>query len=187
HVALHRVLASLEGAEAAWSFASGMAALHAAITSLVKTGGHVVAQRTVYGGTLSLLKEVLPDYGIQTTFVQMEAAAVADALQPATGAVLVETLANPTFRVADVRGIARVCAEAGIPLVVDNTVATAWLFRPIEALPGETLVMHSTSKYIGGHSDLIGGAVCCSAERMDRIRFLAMEEGGTAGACSPLT
>ncbi len=182
HVALHRVLASLEGAEAAWSFASGMAALHVAITALVKTGGHVVAQRTVYGGTLSLLKEVLPDYGIQTTFTEMEAAAVAAALRPTTGAVLVETLANPTFRVADVRGIADVCAEAEIPLVVDNTVATPWLYRPIEALPCETLVMHSTSKYIGGHSDLIGGAVACSAGRMERIRFLAMEQGGTAGA-----
>ena len=103
HVALHRVLASLEGAEAALSFASGMGALHSTLTALVGTGGEVVAQRTVYGGTFHLLDEILAGYGIATTFVDASPGAVRAALTPRTGAVLVETIANPTFRVTDVR------------------------------------------------------------------------------------
>src|SRR5438093_4831015 len=104
HVALHRVLASLEGAEAAWSFASGMAALHTALTSLVREGGRIVAQRTLYGGTFALLTNVFSGYGIRTTFVDPEAASVAEALQEDASAVLFETLANPTFGMADVSG-----------------------------------------------------------------------------------
>jgi cystathionine beta-lyase/cystathionine gamma-synthase len=181
HVSLHRVLAALEGAEAAWSFASGMAALHTTLTALVKSGGHVVAQRTLYGGTYALLTSVFPDYGIASAFVEAEAEAVADALRDETAAVLVETLANPTFRVADVKGIGAVCADAGVPFVVDNTVASPYLLRPME-IEGVTLAMHSTSKYVGGHSDLIGGAVAGGADLIDRIRVLAMEQGTTAGA-----
>src|SRR5438128_3286194 len=126
HVALNRLLASLEGAEAAWSFASGMAAIHTTLTALVRTGEHIVAQRTIYGGTFSLLSHVFPGYGIRTTFVEAEAGAVADGIGPGTRAVLVETLANPTFRVADIEGIAAICAEREIPLVVDNTIATPY-------------------------------------------------------------
>jgi methionine-gamma-lyase len=181
HVSLHRVLASLEGAEAAWSFGSGMAALHTTLTSLVKAGGHVVAQRTLYGGTYALLTSVLPDYGITSTFVDAEADAVAKGIRDETAAVLIETLANPTFRVADVKGIATVSADAGVPLVVDNTVASPFLLRPLE-IEGVTLVVHSTSKYVGGHSDLIGGAVAGRTHLIDRIRSLAMEQGTTAGA-----
>ena len=161
HVALHRVLSSLEGAEAAWSFASGMAALHTALTALVREGGHVVAQRTVYGGTFALLDDVFPGYGIRTTFIDPEVDAVAEALGEDTSVVLIEPLANPTFRVSDVRGIAALCAERGVPLVVDNSVGSPWLLRPLE-LAGVTLVAHATTKYIGGHSDLIGGAVITS-------------------------
>src|SRR6266571_4488490 len=104
HVALHRVLASLEGAEAALSFASGMGALHSTLTALAAAGAHVVAQRTVYGGTFHLLTGILPGYGVQTTFVDPEADAVRAALRPETAAVLVETIANPTFRVSDLMG-----------------------------------------------------------------------------------
>jgi cystathionine beta-lyase/cystathionine gamma-synthase len=181
HVALHGVLAALEGAEAAWSFASGMAAIHTTLTSLVQAGGHVVAQRTLYGGTFALLTSVLPRHGIECTLVEPEAAAVADALTDSTRAVFVETLANPTFRVSDVGGIARVCADAGVPLVVDNTVASPYLFRPLD-LPGVTLAMHATSKYIGGHSDLIGGAVAGARDVIDPIHHAAVEQGTTAGA-----
>jgi len=181
HVALHRVLASLDGAEAAWSFASGMAALHTALTSVLRSGDHVVAQRTLYGGTFALLAKVFPSYGIEASFVPPEAADVAAAIRPNTEAVLVETLANPTFGVTDVAGIARACAERDVALVVDNTIPTPYLFRPLE-LPGVTLVVHSTTKYIGGHSDLLGGSVSGPAEPMDRVRRLAMEQGTTAGA-----
>jgi cystathionine beta-lyase/cystathionine gamma-synthase len=181
HVALHRVLASLDGAEAAWSFASGMAALHTALTSLLQAGDHVVAQRAVYGGTWALLTAVFPRYGIEATLCEPEADSVEAAIRPTTKAVLLETLANPTFRVADVAGVARVCAERSVALVVDNTMATPVLLRPLE-VPGVTLVVHSTTKYIGGHSDLIGGAVTGPADRVEAIRGLALEQGTTAAA-----
>jgi cystathionine beta-lyase/cystathionine gamma-synthase len=181
HVALNRVIASLEGAEAAWSFGSGMAAIHTTLISLLKAGDHVVAQRTMYGGTFALLKKVFPSYGIDVTFVDPVAESVEGAIRPNTRAVLVETLANPTFRVSDVIGIAASCAQAGIPLVVDNTIATPFLFRPLD-LEGVTLVVDSTTKYLGGHSDLIGGAVAGPAELVDRIRHLAIEVGSTGGA-----
>jgi cystathionine beta-lyase/cystathionine gamma-synthase len=181
HTALHRVLASLEGAEAAWSFGSGMAAIHTAITSLLKAGGHLVAQRTIYGGTFALLRKVLPGYGIETTFVEPEADAVASAIRPNTRAVLIETLANPTFRVSDTAGIGRMCAERDVPLVVDNTVATPYLFRPLK-VEGVTLSVSSTTKYLGGHSDLIGGSVAGSRDAIERIGHLALEQGTTGGA-----
>lgn len=181
HVALHRVLASLDGAEAAWSFASGMAAIHTALTSQVHAGDHVVAQRTMYGGTFALLTTSFPGYGVDVSFVEPEAGAVEAALRPTTKVVMVETLANPTFRVSDITGIGRICRERSIALIVDNTIPTPYLLRPLE-VPGVTLVVHSTTKYIGGHSDLIGGAVAGSRERIEHIRHLAIEQGSTAGA-----
>jgi cystathionine beta-lyase/cystathionine gamma-synthase len=180
HTALHRVLASLEGAEAAMSFASGMGALHSTLTALVETGGHVVAQRTVYGGTFHLLDGILPGYGITTTLVDANPSAVREAITPRTGAVLVETIANPTFRVTDLRGVGEVCAGAGVPLVVDNTVATPYLVRPL-AIAGVTVVMHSTSKYIGGHSDLIGGSIAASADTVERIAGMRLDQGTNSG------
>ena len=181
HVALHRVLASLEGAEAAWSFASGMAAIHTSLTSLLRTGDHLVAQRTLYGGTFALLTRRFLDYGIEVTLVEPEAEAVAAAFRPTTRAVLIETLANPTFRVSDVVGIAAASAERGVIPVIDNTVATPYLLRPLE-LEGSSLVVHATTKYIGGHSDLIGGSTAGSRDRMEAIRHLALEQGTTQGA-----
>jgi methionine-gamma-lyase len=181
HTALHRVLASLDGAEAAWSFASGNAAIHTALTALLGPGDHVVAQRTLYGGTYAMLTQVFPGYGIKSSFADPEADAIVDALRPETKAVLIETLANPTFRVSDVEGVARVCAERGVPLVVDNTVATAYLMRPLE-FGGVTLSLQSTTKYVGGHSDLIGGSVSGSRQVIDPIRLLAIKQGTTAGA-----
>ena len=181
HAALHRVLRSLERAEAAWSFASGMAAMHTALTTLLRSGDHLVAARTVYGGTYGLLTTVLPRYGIEATFVDAEADAVARAIRPATGAVLIEPLANPTFRVADVLGVAAACAERGVALVVDNSVASPYLLRPLEH-DGVSLVVHSTSKYIAGHADLIGGAVAGPSKLLEPIRHMAIEQGTTDGA-----
>jgi cystathionine gamma-synthase/methionine-gamma-lyase len=181
HVALHRILASLDGAEAAWSFGSGMAAIHTTLTTLVGEGEHVVAQKALYGGTYALFKKQFPRYGIAVSLVDAEADAVAGSLRPETRVVFLETLANPTFRVADVAGIAGVCAERGIALVVDNTVPTPYLFRPL-GLEGVTLVIHSTTKYAGGHSDLIGGSVAGPRELVDPIRKMATDQGTTAGA-----
>jgi cystathionine beta-lyase/cystathionine gamma-synthase len=181
HVALHRVLASLEGAEAAWSFASGMAAIHTTLTTLAEEGEHVVAQKALYGGTFSLFKKQFPRYGIEVSFVDPEAGAVAEAIGPRTRVVFLETLANPTFRVSDVAGVARVCAEAGVALVVDNTVPSPYLFRPLDHT-GVSLVVHATTKYAGGHSDLIGGSVAGPRDLVDPIRKMAIDQGTTAGA-----
>ena len=181
HTALHDVLASIDDAEAAWSFASGMAAMHTVLTTLAETGGHVVSQKTVYGGTFALLATVFPRYGIEATFVDPEADEVAKAIRDDTAFVGVEPLANPTFRVTDLRGIAAVCNERDVPLVVDNSVASPYLLRPL-TIPGVTLVVHSTSKYIAGHADVIGGSVAGSQELIDRIRHMAIEQGTTAAA-----
>jgi methionine-gamma-lyase len=181
HIALHRVVASLEKAETAWSFSSGMAAIQTALAALVGSGEHVVAQRTLYGGTFALLKSVFTGFGVETTFVAASADGVARAIRPNTKAVLIETLANPTFRVSDVAGIARVCADAEVPLLVDNTIATPFLLQP-KAIPGVTLVVNSATKYIGGHADLMGGVVAGDRDLIERIRHLAIELGTTAGA-----
>ena len=180
HTAFHRVMASLEGAEAALSFASGMGALHSTLTALVESGGHVVAQRTVYGGTFHLLHGILPGYGIEVTFVDPTPEVVGAAIRQETRAAVVETIANPTFRVTDLRGVAGVCAERGVPLVVDNTVATPYLLRPLR-IDGVTVVMHSTSKYIGGHSDLIGGSVAASSQAVQRIASMRLDQGTNNG------
>ena len=181
HVALHRVLASLEGGDAAWSFASGMAAIQTAFTALVGSGDHIVAQRTLYGGTFSLLRNVFSGFGVETTFVDAEVESVRAALRPETRAVLIEALANPTFRVGDLAGIASACAETGVPLVVDNSIATAYLVRPLE-FDGVTLVVDATTKYVGGHADMMGGVVVGERDLIDRIRHLAIDLGTTAGA-----
>ena len=181
HVALHNVLASLDSAEAAWSFASGMAAVHTAITTLAEKGDHVLAQQTLYGGTYGFLTKMAPRYGIEASFSPAEADAVASSIRPSTKVVIIEPLANPTFAVADVKGIAAVCAEREVPLLVDNTVATPFLLRPLE-IEGVSLVLHSTTKYIGGHSSLIGGSVAGDRKMVDRIRHAAIEQGTTAGA-----
>jgi len=181
HSALHTVLASIDQAEAAWSFASGMAAMHTVLTTLAESGGHVVSQKTVYGGTFALLATVFPRYGIEATFVDPEAGAVGSAIRDDTAFVGIEPLANPTFRVTDLRGIATVCHERGVPLVVDNSVASPYLLRPL-TIPGVTLVVHSTSKYIAGHADVIGGSVAGPRDLVDRIRHMAIEQGTTAAA-----
>src|SRR5204862_4291146 len=113
-------------------------------------------------------------------FVEPSPEAVASAITPATRAILVETIANPTFRVTDLRGVAAVASGAGVPLVVDNTVATPYLLRPLE-LDGVTAVMHSTSKYIGGHSDLIGGSVAGSRELVARVAKMRLDQGTNSG------
>jgi cystathionine beta-lyase/cystathionine gamma-synthase len=141
----------------------------------------MVAQRTLYGGTFALLKSVLSGFGVETSFVPATAQDVSTAIRPNTRAVLVETLANPTFRVSDLPGIAAVCAEAGVPLLVDNSISTSYLIQPM-ATEGVTLVVNSATKYLGGHADLMGGVVVGNPERIGRIRHLAIELGTTAGA-----
>lgn len=178
--ALAAVLAQLEGAEAGWVFSSGMGAVHAVLMHLAGAGDRLVAARTLYGGTYGLFTEGAQRAGIDVVFADAtEASAVAEAVPGAAG-VFVEMVANPTFEVCDLEGLASVCRDAEVPLVVDATVATPALINPIAH--GATVVLHSTSKYIGGHHDLMGGAVVGPKDRIDDIRHLAIRYGTTASA-----
>lgn len=174
--AFETVLADLEGTAAALAFDSGMAAIHAVATTLARSGERVVSSRALYGGTYSLFHEVLPRYGIEVTFVDpLDPAAVAAAV-PGARMFYVETIDNPLMSVADLGTLGPLCAEAGVPSVVDNTFASPYLCTP--SAFGFDYVVHSATKYIGGHSDLLGGAVCCSAERREALRATALEVGG---------
>ena len=174
--AFEAVVADLEGTEAAFAFASGMAAIHGVVTSLARAGDRVVASRGLYGGTWSLFSEVLPRYGVEVALVDAtDLDAVAAAL-PGARLAYVETIDNPLVGVADLGALGRLCAEAGVASVVDNTFASPYLCNP--AAHGFDYVVHSATKYIGGHSDLIGGVVCCSAADRAAVRATAIEVGG---------
>jgi cystathionine beta-lyase/cystathionine gamma-synthase len=174
--AFEAVLADLEGTEAAFAFDSGMAAIHGVATTLARAGDRVVASHRLYGGTYSLFSEVLPRYGIDVVLVDAaDLDAVAAAL-PGARMLYVETIDNPLVGVADLVALAGLCAEAGVPSVVDNTFASPYLCTP--AAHGFDYVLHSATKYIGGHSDLIGGVVCCTSERRAAVRATAIEVGG---------
>ena len=172
--------ADLEGAAQGRAAASGMGAIATALLSLAGAGDHVVAQRDLYGGTYSLLATVAPRFGIEVSFVDAgDPAAVRAALRPTTRAVYAETIANPTMTVADLPALAEAGAAAGIPLVVDNTVATPYLCRPIEH--GAAVVVHSATKYLGGHSDVVGGlALFADPERHAAAWKTMIELGASA-------
>jgi methionine-gamma-lyase len=175
--AFEGLMADLEGTDAAFSFASGMAGIHTALTSLAANGDRGVSSSELYGGTYSLMSKVLPRYGIEVTFVDPHGPdLVAEAL-PGAAFFYLETIANPNVTVADLEALAARCREAGVPLLVDNTFASPYLCNPAEF--GADLVLHSATKYIGGHHDLIGGVVCGSEERVARLRDTVIETGGT--------
>lgn len=175
--AFERVMAELEGTEAAFSFASGMAAIHTVVTTLAGAGDRVVASRELYGGTYSMFRTVLPRYGIDVELVDPhDPDAVARTL-PGSSLFYCETIANPTVTVPDLDALGAVCRDAGVPAVVDNTFASPYLRTPAEA--GFAFVIHSATKYVGGHADLIGGVVCASREDVARLRSTAIETGGT--------
>ncbi|MGZ5352510.1 MAG: trans-sulfuration enzyme family protein [Actinomycetota bacterium] len=176
-LAFETLMADLEGTEAAFSFASGMAAIHTVVTTLARSGDRVVVSPELYGGTYSLFRSVLPRYGIDVTFVDArDAGALARAL-PGAKLFYCETIANPNVTVSDLAALGAACAEAGVPAVVDNTFASPYLCTPAEH--GFAFVIHSATKYVGGHNDLIGGVVCCSAEGAAGLRGTVIETGGT--------
>jgi O-acetylhomoserine (thiol)-lyase len=151
-------LAALEGGSASAGLASGQAAVAVALLALAGRGGHIVAATQLYGGTVDLLEDTLPDWGITTTFVdQDDIDAWRAAVRPETRALFAETVANPVAQVLDVRAVAEIAHEAGVPLVVDNTVATPYLQRPKEF--GADISVHSATKFIGGHGSVMGGAI----------------------------
>lgn len=156
-------IAALEGGVAALATASGAAAIDYTIRSLAVAGDHVVASNTIYGGTYNLLEHTLPDYGITTTFVDPDDINnFENAIQDNTKLLYIETLGNPNSNVADIEEIAKVAHRHKIPLVVDNTFATPYLVRPIEY--GADIVVHSATKFIGGHGTAIGGVIVDSGK-----------------------
>ena len=151
-------IAALEGGSAALAVASGAAAITYTIENLAQQGDHIVAAKNIYGGTTNLLEHTLPAYGITTTFVDVfDLEEVENAIQDNTKAVYIETLGNPNSDVVDIEAIAKIAHAHKIPLVVDNTFATPYLVRPIEY--GADIVVHSATKFIGGHGTTIGGVI----------------------------
>ena len=177
--ALARAMAELEGAEAGNVFASGMAAIHAALLSVLAAGDRVVATRAIYGSARSLLTGRFGRLGIDVAFVDAtDPAAVDAALSAAPTRVLyVETISNPTIVVVDLAALAEAAHRHGALLIVDNTFASPVLCRPIEL--GADLVIESLTKYIGGHSDVLGGSVCGSTERIAAVKSVEIDTGGT--------
>jgi cystathionine beta-lyase/cystathionine gamma-synthase len=175
--AFETLMAELEGTGSAFSFASGMAAIHTAVTAFARAGDRIVASTELYGGTYSLFSKVLPRYGVEAAFVDPhDLEAVREAL-PGAALFYVEAIANPNVTVADLEVLGAACREAGVVAVVDNTFASPYLCDP--ATYGFDLVLHSATKYIGGHHDLIGGVVCGSNEHVTRLRDTVIETGGT--------
>lgn len=151
-------IAALEGGSAALAVASGAAAITYTIQALAQNGDHIVAQKTIYGGTYNLLAHTLAQFGVTTTFVDVHnLAAVEAAIQPNTKAIYLETLGNPNSDIPNVDALAELAHRYGLPLVVDNTFGTPYLFRPIEH--GADIVVHSATKFIGGHGTTLGGVI----------------------------
>ena len=156
-------IAALEGGAAALAVGSGAAALAYTYQAVAHAGDHIVAAKNIYGGTYNLLAHTLPDYGITATFVDpFDYEGIKAAIQPNTKAITIETLGNPNSEVVDIERIAKIAHEAGIPLIVDNTFATPYLVRPIEY--GADIVIHSATKFIGGHGTAIGGVIVDSGK-----------------------
>ena len=155
---LEQRVAALEGGSAALAVASGAAAIAYTIEALAANGGHIVAQKTIYGGTYNLLEHTLPLYNITATFVDTRnLKEVEDAIQDNTRAIFLETLGNPGSDLPDIDSIAAIAKRHGLPLVVDNTFGTPYLFRPIEH--GADIVVHSATKFLGGHGTTLGGII----------------------------
>lgn len=156
-------IAALEGGVAALALASGAAAISYTIQALAQCGDHIVAQKTIYGGTYNLLANTLPLSGINTTFVNAHnLKEVEDAIRPNTKAIYLETLGNPNADIPDIDAIAKLAHKNGLPLVIDNTFGTPYLFRPIEH--GADIVVHSATKFIGGHGTTLGGIIVDSGK-----------------------
>ena len=181
--ALASAIAELEGAESGLAFATGMAAIHAAIVSIVHSGQTIVAAKAVYGTTRDLMAKVLAGFGIKTEFVDPRDPAAVDAVLARTGSPLlyVETISNPTIVVSDIAALAAIAHRHGAALLVDNTFASPYSCRPIEL--GADLVMHSATKYLSGHADVLAGVVVGSKARIDALRPILVDVGG---ALAPL-
>ena len=160
---LEKRVAALEGGSAALAVASGAAAITYTVQALAANGGHIVAQKTIYGGSFNLLGHTLPQYGVTTTFVDAHnLQEVENAIQDNTRAVYLETLGNPNSDIPDIDAIAEIAHKHGLPVVVDNTFGTPYLIRPFEH--GADIVVHSATKFLGGHGTTLGGVIVESGQ-----------------------
>jgi O-acetylhomoserine/O-acetylserine sulfhydrylase-like pyridoxal-dependent enzyme len=176
--ALEEVMSALEGGQAAMATASGMGAISAVILSLLQTGDHVIVQQGLYGGALALMRDLAARWGLKLSLVDVEdRAAMAAALTPTTRMLYLETIANPMGQVCDLPALAGWASQHGLLSVVDNTFATPILCQPLQH--GVDVVLHSTTKYIGGHSDVVGGIVVVSDPQLHRTIW---ERGTEIGA-----
>lgn len=159
---LDRYLAAMEGTEGALSTASGMSAISCALLQICRAGDHIVSSHTIYGGSWALMHDLLPSMGITTSFVNpANTESFAEAIRPETKVLYVETVANPSLAVADIPALARLAADRGLKLIVDNTF-TPLIFSP--AVMGADVVVYSLTKFINGASDLLGGAICAEKD-----------------------
>ena len=178
---LEQNLAALEGGRSAHVFSSGMAAINAMCTTL-KAGDHLICSHNVYGGVPRLFNQILANYGLQFSYVDTsEARAVERALRPNTRIVYVETPTNPLMTVSDIAAISRICRRAGVELVVDNTFMSPYFQQPIRL--GADMVIHSTTKFLNGHSDGLGGVVVCT--RKDQAEKFAFIQKSAGAILSP--
>ena len=178
HLALHAKLAALEGAEAALVTASGMAAIATTLLTVLSAGDHVLAQNCLYGGTHALLTNDFARLGLAVEFVDGDDPdSWRAALRPSTRAIYVEAMTNPLLEVADLAAVAAFARRHGLVSIIDNTFATPVNFRPLEA--GFDLAIHSATKYLNGHADIVGGAVAGSAQQIERITHRLNHLGGS--------
>jgi methionine-gamma-lyase len=178
HAMVEATLAALEGGESALVFGSGMGAIFAAMGCLLETGDHVVAQRNHYAGATTLMKEFLPRWGIEVTYVdQTNNSEFADAVRPNTKLIYVETPVNPLMQLTDLRFIVELAKDRGITTICDNTFATPVNQRPLEL--GIDAVIHSATKYVGGHHDVTAGAIVGSKNFVERVWRFALVAGAT--------
>ena len=178
--ALARTLASLEGTESAACFASGMAAISGALAPLVRNGDHIVSAAQLYGGTHGLFHGVLARAGVDVAMADVQdLRAMEAAFTDRTRALYCETIGNPSLDVADLDGLSAIAREHAVPLIVDATFTPPCILRPAEH--GVDLIVHSATKYLGGHSDVVGGVVAGSARAIADIRLHAIDTGATLG------
>jgi cystathionine gamma-lyase len=178
--ALEQNLAALEGGRFGLGFASGMAAIHC-VLNLLQSGDHVVAGNDLYGGTYRILRTLYEKFGLQTTFVDLsDRGELENALRPETRLVMLETPTNPLLRCCDLAALAKICKKRGVLSLADNTFATPFLQNPLAL--GCDLVVHSTTKYLGGHSDVVGGILVSNDEALHkRLAHFQNSCGGTPG------
>ncbi|MBP0724265.1 bifunctional cystathionine gamma-lyase/homocysteine desulfhydrase [Bacillus sp. RG28] len=178
--ALEELMKDLENGVAGFAFGSGMAAIHT-VFSLLRSGDHIVVGNDVYGGTYRLLTKVLANVGIEATFVDTsDLNSVKDAITPNTKAIHIETPSNPLLQITDIEAISKIAKENGLMTIVDNTFATPYWQQPLDL--GADIVVHSATKYLGGHSDVVAGVVVTNSEELaEQIAFYQNSIGGVLG------